>query len=220
MLTHEIWNSFIDPWWNQSLALSLSLSLSPVPLSLSLFFIIFSLSNFYFLSSFSHKTTFCSLPFIFFTDRGIPAHFLTHARILKTEAEPTPQTHTSPPLSLSLSLYLSSYMDMIRAAAEHRETSENRRGQGREPRFFSSQIIPYYFAFPSLPHHSSNPYETPYNTLPQPHHPDSPPPTTTTTFPTILSLPPPPWSLSLLWFFWLFSVWVFMETWEASEFLG
>ena len=109
---------------------------------------------------------------------------------------------------------------MIRAAAEHRETSENRRGQGREPRFFSSQIIPYYFAFPSLPHHSSNPYETPYNTLPQPHHPDSPPPTTTTTFPTILSLPPPPWSLSLLWFFWLFSVWVFMETWEASEFLG
>lgn len=32
----------------------------------------------------SQETTFCSLPFIFFTDRGIPAHFLTHARILKT----------------------------------------------------------------------------------------------------------------------------------------
>lgn len=101
----------------------------------------------------SHKTTFCSLRFIFFTDRGIPAHFLTHARILKTEYPSSSSSssrahslrHIHHSLSLSHSQYLSfslpierekeikkerEIMDMIRAMAES-DQRENRRGQSR-----------------------------------------------------------------------------------------
>ena len=144
-----------------------------VNIHISLFIFLFFLSLF--LSQ--NKTSSLSLlkllsvPTLSFSSltRGIPAHSLTHARILKTEPQsPLLQTHTSPPLYLSLPLSLSSYEDMIRALAElQRERGrescqrEQKRTGQRKNTDFSSHIIPYYFAS-SLPLDSSNPLRKPH----------------------------------------------------------
>lgn len=148
VLTEKICNSFIDTYnmvknlafyfaipffFNKKILVFPFFPIS-IHFSVSKFSPFFS-SFYYFLAScnttiISHEHTFCSLSYNFFTDKGIPAHFLTHARILNRHS----LVHH--PLSLSLSCFLPLAMwIMMSNLSESRESYQKRIVQ-RKHRFF------------------------------------------------------------------------------------
>lgn len=154
-LTDKIWNSFIDTytWWKISHSIFLfSFSFPFITISILFSVSIFSLF-------FSHETTFCSLSYNFFTDKGIPAHFLTHARILNRH-----HSLVHHPLFLSLSflfLFLSLAMwIMMRTLSESRESYQKRIVQ-RKHRFFQPYHTLLFHLFLSATRFIKSPWDHP-----------------------------------------------------------
>lgn len=104
----------------------------------------------------SHQTTFCSLSYNFFTDKGIPAHFLTHARILNRH-----HSLVHHPLSPFLFLFLSLAMwIMMRTLSESRESYQKRIVQ-RKHRFFQPYHTLLFHLFLSATRFIKSPWDHP-----------------------------------------------------------